>query len=98
MKSALLQYPYGEVFGPLEKICKKKGYSKIKIDEGTGVLHATKGIQLFNNHVDIDVKVEKVDDQITRVNITASSFKLSQGNKELEEIEDRFVDTIYKFF
>lgn len=98
MKSALLQYPYGEVFGPLEKICKKKGYSKIKIDEVTGMLHASKGIQLFNNHVDLDVKVEKVDDQITRINITATSFKLSQGSKELEEIEDRFVDTIYKFF
>ena len=76
----------------------KKGYSKIKIDEGTGMLHATRGIQLFNNHVDIDVKVEKVDDQITRINITASSLKLSQGSRELEEIEDRFLDTIYKFF
>jgi hypothetical protein len=98
MKSALLQYPYGEVFGPLEKICKKKGYSKIKIDQETGMLHATKGIQLFNNHVDLDVKVEKVDDQITRINITASSFKISAGSKDLDEIEERFVETIYKFF
>lgn len=98
MKSALLQYPYREVFGPLEKICKKKGYSKIKIDQETGVLHASRGIQLFNNHIDIDVKVEKVDDQITRINISASSFKLSAGNKDLEEVEERFVETIYKFF
>lgn len=98
MKSALLQYPYGEVFEPLEKICKKKGYSKIKIDPETGVIHATKGIQLFNNLVDLDVKVEKVDDQITRINITASSFKLSSGSKDLEEIEERFIETIYKFF
>jgi len=98
MKSALLQYSYGEVFEPLEKICKKKGYSKIKIDQETGVLHASIGIQLFNNHVDLDVKVEKVDDQITRINITASSLKLSPGSKDLEDIEERFVDTIYKFF
>ena|SRR6186713_2891650 len=98
MKSALLQYPYGEVFGPLEKICKKKGYSRININLDEGVLHATKGIQLFNNHVDLDVKVEKVDDQITRINITASSFKLSPGSKDLQEIEERFVETIYKFF
>ena len=98
MKSALLQYPYREVFEPLEKICQKKGYSKIKIDQETGVLHATKGIQLFNNHVDLDVKVEKVDDQITRINITASSLKISPGSKDLDEIEERFVETIYKFF
>jgi hypothetical protein len=98
MKSALLQYPYGEVFEPLEKICKKKGYSKIKIDQETGMLHASKGLQLFNNHVDIDVKVEKVDEQITRINISATSFKISPGSKDLEEIEERFVDTIYKFF
>jgi len=88
MKSALLQYPYVDVFGPLEKICKKKGYSKIKIDQETGILHASKGIQLFNNHVD----------QITRINITASSFKISHGPKDLQEIEERFVETIYKFF
>ena len=98
MKSALLQYPYREVFEPLEKICKKKGYSKIKIDEATGVIHASKGIQLFNNLIDLDVTVEKVDEQITRINITASSFKLSSGNKDLNEIEERFVETIYKFF
>jgi hypothetical protein len=98
MKSALLQYPYQEVFGPLEKICKKKGYSKIKIDQETGLLHATKGIQLFNNHVDLDVKVEKVDEQITRINITATSFKISPGSRDLQEIEERFVETIYKFF
>jgi hypothetical protein len=98
MKSALLQYPYGEVFGPLEKICKKKGYSKININQEAGELHATKGIQLFNNLVDLEVKVEKVDEQITRINITASSFKLSHGSKDLQEIEERFVETIYKFF
>src|SRR6187549_1562187 len=98
MKSALLQYPYVDVFWTLEKICKKKGYSKIKIDHETGILHASKGIQLFNNHVDLDVKVEKVDDQITRINITASSFKISHGSKDLDEIEERFVETIYKFF
>lgn len=98
MKSALLQYPYGDVFGTLEEACKKKGYSKIKIDKVTGILHASKGIQLFNNHVDIDVKVEKVDDQITRLNITASSLKLSPGSRELDEVEERFLETVYKFF
>ena len=98
MKSALLQYPYGEVFEPLEKICKKKGYSKITIDQASGILHASKGIQLFNNHVDLNVKVEKVDEQITRINVMASTFKISNGGKDLEEIEERFVETIYKFF
>lgn len=98
MKSALLQYPYGEVFEPLEKICKKRGYSKIKIDQETGMLHASRGIQLFNNHVDLNLLVEKVDDQITRISITATALKTSSANKDLDEIETRFVDTIYKFF
>lgn len=98
MKSTLLQYPYGEVFEPLETICKKKGYSRIKIDQETGVLHATKGIQLFGKHIDLDFKVEKVDDQITRINITASDPKHAPDNKELAEIEERFIETISKFF
>ncbi len=64
----------------------------------TGLIHASKGLQLFNSHVDLDVKVEKVDDQITRINITATSFKLAEGSKDLDEIEERFVNTICKFF
>ena len=98
MKSALLQYPYGEVFEPLEKICKKKGYSKITINRETGVIHARKGIQLFNNLIDLDVHVERVDEYITRINIVATSVKVNSGGKELEEVEEKFVDTIYKFF
>lgn len=62
------------------------------------MIHASKGLQLFNSHVDLDVKVEKVDDQITRINITATSFKLAEGSKDLDEIEERFVNTICKFF
>lgn len=62
------------------------------------MIHATKGIQLFNTLVDLNVMVEKIDDQTTRINITATSFKLSSGNKDLDEIEVQFVETIYKFF
>src|SRR5689334_21132498 len=91
MKSALLQYPYGEVFEPLEKICKKQGYSKIKIVQVIGVLHATYVLQLVVNHLVLAVKLEKVDDQITRINITSTWFKISSGNKDFQGNELRFV-------
>ena len=98
MKSALLQYPYGEVFEPLERLFKRKGFSRVKIDPTTGVLHASRGLNLFGNPIEVEMKVEKVDDQITKVNVIASSFKLSPGSKDLDELEDKLINTIYKYF
>ena len=97
MRSALLQYSYGEVFGPLQQACRKKGYSIVRFDARAGVLKASKS-KFFGKPIEIEMRVERLDEQITKINVTASSFKISPGSSVLENEEEKLVETIYKYF
>ncbi len=98
MKSAHLHYSFGEVFKQLEKVCFRNGFLVLNSNEKKGEINAVRGWKLFGNKTYLHLKVSKKDKVGTKVDVVVKMSGLRKENKEVPKLEEKVVDTIYKFF
>lgn len=98
MKSAILQYPYVRVMESLEYICKRKGFNIISSCHESGKINSKQNGFLSLTSIRYELHIEKIEEKITRVNVTASSRGNFMGKKKLDTIEENLVNSIYKYF
>lgn len=93
MQTALLKYDINHVFEMLPHLCLRYDYTIKQIDDQRKIITAKKGRILFSTPLELEIRVIKLDSEI--INIGVKILKKGVPQKELEE---KFVDSIYKFF
>jgi hypothetical protein len=96
MKSALLHFPYGEVFNSMEKVCRRNGFRVMDTNEKKGEINAEKGNRLFGNKILLHLKIQKQNTVKVNIEIVASGWLKRFFNAT--EMEEKIVDSIYRHF
>jgi hypothetical protein len=98
MKSAMLHYSYSEVFKQLEKVCARNGFAILKSSEKDGEISAVRGWKILRNQTHLQISVQRKEKLVTKVFVEVKVTR--KKNREIESagIEEKLVDTIYKFF
>ncbi|MCX6292398.1 MAG: hypothetical protein NT126_11640 [Bacteroidetes bacterium] len=98
MRSALLHYPFGEVFKSIEKVCDRNDFRITSSNEKKGEVTAERGRKIFGNKVLLHIKIEKREKLISKVNVTVLLSGIRKTEKDSLKIEEKIVDTVYKLF
>ena len=98
MKSALLHYPYDEVFKNLRRVCKRKHFRIQEINELNGEMKAVKGWRILGSKSELHLKVEKQSQLITKVDVKVMIDGIKKYGTESPKAEEKFIETIYKYF
>ncbi len=98
MRSALLHFPYGEVFNLMEKVCRRNNFRIIDSNEKKGEINAERGSNFIGNKLFLHLKVQRTDKPVTKVFVEVELKGRMKRFIELEKVEDRIVDSIYNHF
>ena len=98
MKSALLHFPYGEVFNAMEKICSRNNFRIIDFNEKKGEINAEKGSSLIGNKISLHLKIQRTDKPVTKVIVEVEIKGRMKRFIEADKVEEKIVDSIYRHF
>jgi len=98
MKSALLHYPYDEVFRFVDKVCQRNGFRIHEINKESGEVIANRGYKLLGNKSRLHLKLERKAKLITKVNVEIMRERIKKNPAALQKMEEEIIDTIYKYF
>lgn len=93
MQTALLKYDINHIFKELPNLCIMYDYTIKQIDAERKTITAKKGNIFFNTILELELRVIKLDNDI--LNIGVKILKKGVPQKDLEE---KFIDSIYKLF
>ncbi len=99
MKSLKLLYPHHSVVNLLKKLLKTKKYDILTIDEKEGAINAVKK-RRFQKDLILNIKVSKVDNNITNLDLTLNLKGRLSNNKLLnaEDEEERLINSVDNYF
>lgn len=98
MKKQSFMFRKESIFKACIKALAKRDFSIVNSDNESGLIQAKAGNGLFEPKIMFEIKVENAGGEATSVNI--STVVLKQGlfkNTAVEVLEEKFVDTLYKF-
>jgi hypothetical protein len=98
MKSALLLFPFGEVFNTLEKVCNRNGFHVMDSNAKRGEINAERGSNFIGNKIALHLKVERTDKPVTKVIVEAEIKGRMKRFIEISKLEEKIVDSIYRHF
>jgi hypothetical protein len=98
MKSAVLYFPYGEVYHAMEKICKRNNFHIVDSNEKKGEVNAERGSNFIGNKIMLHLKIQRTDKPVTKVFVEAELKGRMRRFIEIEKLEDKIVDSIYRHF
>jgi hypothetical protein len=98
MKTTSLICPYSTVFATVKLIVRRKGYSITSAIEEEGIITAIKPGSLFRKKMNLSLKVFKIAQHITGVELRVNKTNLKRPLYISEPEEDRLLSSIYKHF
>lgn len=98
MQSAVLHYSYSDVFPYLKKVCKRKGFHILKLNEESGEVIAERGWKILGNKSRIHFTLSKKSTLITQVNVEIMFDNIKKNKTDAGKFEEEVIHTIYKYF
>jgi hypothetical protein len=100
MRSSVFQYPYDKVLRRTKGVLTRLGMKIIETDEQTGNIIAESGFSFMRPAVKINLVVEQMENQNTRVTVTGFKMKkhFFQKDKNLETSEAEILEALSSMF
>lgn len=96
MKSSIFQYPYDKVFRRTHGALSRLGMKIVSSDAIRGKISAHKAFTLTEPTIDVDLIIEQIEGQNTRVMVKNLSLKLQffHRKKGIDEKEEEILQAI----
>ncbi len=97
METALLNCSVQEVIQLLKSLLKKEGYEIEKIDLNETIVLAYRDGKWFSQKQHVLFQISTMDDEHTRVDVTATIDSKTKSEEAEEVLEEKIVSNIYHF-